>query len=135
MLAETPLRRQIGMIAHEAPRTPARRNDAQGAGATGFSTRPRRGRILVAMDDPKSGQRPDDRVLADLPGGQTRSGLFPSTRSSSGRVAIIDRVLHEHTWLHAEKASLWLGVGWDTVADLFGRAGLMAFDDALSGTA
>ncbi len=72
------------MIAHEAPRTPARRNHAQGA-PTGFSTRRRRGRILVAMDDPKSG--------------------------------------------------LWLDVGRDTVADLFGRAGLMAFDDALPGTA
>ena len=123
------------MIAHEAPRAPARRNDAQGAGATEFSTLRRRGRILVAMDDPKSGRRPDDRVLADLPGGQTRSGLLPSTRSSSGRVATIDRVLHEHTWLHAEKADLWLGVGWDTVGDLFGRGALMAFDDALPGTA
>ena len=62
--AETPLRHHIGMIAHEAPRAPARRNDAQGAGATEFSTLRRRGRILVAMDDPKSGRRPDDRVLA-----------------------------------------------------------------------
>ncbi len=123
------------MIADEAPRHPLAETTRWGRAPTGFSTRPRRGRILVAMDDPKSGRRPDDRVLADLPGGQTRSGLFPSTRSSSGGVAIIDRVRHEHTWPHAEKADLWLGVGRDTVGDLFCRGALMAFDDALPGTA
>ena len=101
----------------------------RGRAPTGFSTRARRGRILVAVGDPKSGRRPDERVLTDLPVVQTRPGLFPSTRSSSGRVAIIDRALHEHTWRHAEKA------GWDTVADLFGRAALTAFDDAVPGTA
>jgi hypothetical protein len=81
------------------------------------------------VGDPKSGRRPDERVLTDLPVGQTRPGLFPNTRSSSGRVAIIDRVPHAHPWLHAEKA------GGDTVADLFGHAALMAFDDAVPGTA
>lgn len=42
-----------------------------------------------------------------------------------GVVAITDAVEHQHEWLRAEQADLWLGFSAHTIADLFAGAGLV----------
>lgn len=52
-----------------------------------------------------------------------------------GTVAITDCVSHEHEWMRAEQADVWLGFDRDQLAEWFTRAGLVEFDHAPLGTA